>query len=575
MGGISVSVPWWPYMEHLSSYRIVNILIFGGLWLFGLLTLELIRQRLRNHLLMRQEAEADLRQSEKKFRLLAESTEAIPWEFDLVADRWTYIAPQVAGVVGFPPEAWTDLQFWIDRVHPDDREGAVAYRRGCISRGEDHVLEYRFLKKDGSIAWLRDVVNVEMSGGEPVLLRGTIVDLTGHRLLEERLRQSEKMEAVGTLAAGVAHDFNNILTSLISFATLAKRRNPEDEVGQEYLQEILDSSKRAAELTRSLLAYSRKQQIELKPENLNLIVDKHRKMLRRVIREDIEIMIELTPEALPVLADHVQIEQVLMNLAGNAQDAMPDGGVLTIGTELILQNPEDLELEASGPWAVLYVSDTGSGMTDKVSERIFDPFFTTKDVGRGTGLGLSMVLGTIKQHGGAITLDSKPSQGSTFAIFLPLQSPDPEGGGEGLKPAEEHQQGQEATILLVEDDAQVRRVLRRIVESQGYKVHMAADGEEAVTVFHQYADEIALVVMDIVMPGKNGRQAYGEMSALKPGLPVILISGYAADFIDDADFALECLHFISKPIQPGILAAKIREILAAPRKAVAKSKNRS
>ncbi|ADH85357.1 ATP-binding response regulator [Desulfurivibrio alkaliphilus] len=561
-GGISTLVPWQPYREAMLGVLANHGLAYGVLWLIGLLLTGGAMYIFQLNFARLQQGENTLRRSEEKYRRLAEGIEAIPWEFDLAVNRWSYIAPQVEKILGYKQAEWTDFSFWVDRIHPEDREAAENYCRHYSAMGEDHVFDYRFQKKGGDFAWLRDVVSVEKADGRPVYLRGVMIDLTGSRLLEEKLRQSAKMEAVGTLAAGVAHDFNNILTSLISFATLVKRRHRDDEVSQDYLQEILDSARRAAELTRSLLAYSRKQQIELKPEDLGKTVEKNQKMLRRIIRENIELKLELIDRPLPVMADHVQIEQVLMNLASNAQDAMPAGGRLTIGAGWQEKAPSELELVTAGPWAVLTMADTGFGIDPEIRKRIFDPFFTTKEVGRGTGLGLSMVQGVVQQHGGAIRLESEPGQGSTFTIYLPLISEQSNGPKEPEPSTFSHEKSQGATILLVEDEEQVRRVLQRVLEQQGHQVLLAVDGQEALTFFSQNPSDINLVIMDVVMPKLNGRETGLAMRRIKPDLPIILISGYTNDVVNSEDLAAEGFHFIHKPIEPAVLINQVREVLA-------------
>jgi len=552
-GGISVSIPWEPYRQALLQVTPFHGLSYAGLWLLGLTGIGFSRKRLREHLRKRRQDEERLRQSEEKYRLLAEGTAAIPWEFDLIADRWTYIAPQVATVLGYPPAEWTGFKFWADHIHEEDRERAVNYCRTSTEKGEAHDFAYRFLKKNGGIAWLRDVVSVELKNGRPHKLRGVMIDLSEHRLLEEKLR---KMEAVGTLAAGVAHDFNNILTSLVSFATLVKRRHLEDAVSQDYLQEILDGVHRAAELTRGLLTFSRKQQIRMQAEDLNDIVARDQKMLRRVIRENIEIKTELLAGELPVMADRAHIEQVLLNLAINAQDAMPDGGLLQISTGRInLQDPT-----MPGPFALLTVADTGQGISKSNRERIFEPFFTTKEVGRGTGLGLAMAHGIIEQHGGMITVDSEPGRGSVFSIFLPLQiSADQKPAAP--EPEDTAASNQRRTILLVEDEDQVRRVLTKVLEANGYQVLGADNGEAGLALFRQYRDKISLAVMDMIMPGKNGREICEEMRREKPDLKALFLSGYPMDIVTGQEIADGRYHFMSKPVLPQELAAMIKQIL--------------
>ncbi|MFH7319949.1 ATP-binding protein [Desulfurivibrio sp. D14AmB] len=562
-GGIAVSIPWAPFQATLAQKRTMIWLGHGAIWLLGLAGLGFARHHLLRHLCLIRQSEQRQRQSEERYRLLTEGTLAIPWEFDLGADRWTYIAPQVAKVLGYSPEEWRDLRFWEEHIHPEDRRRVLEHWRSCAEQGRDRQFEYRFLKKDGHIAWLKTLTTVEMSAGRPIRIRGVMLDLTEHRIMEEKLRQASKMEAVGTLAAGVAHDFNNILTSLISFTTLVKRRHLDDEISRDYLQEILDGANRAAELTRSLLAYSRKLEIQLKPEDLNDIVDKNRKMLRRLIRENIEIATELTESELPVLADRTLIEQVLMNLAGNAQDAMPMGGTLTIGTGRIDSLSQVNQPASSAiplPCAILTVSDSGIGIDPDKLERIFDPFFTTKAVGRGTGLGLAQVYGIVQQHNGTITVDSEPDGGSVFTIFLPLHTSRSEADDRTKIGASPSTTGKTLTILLVEDEPQVRKVLQRLLTSQGHRVLEAAQGEEALQLLRRQPQGIDLVIMDVIMPGMSGRETYREMRAIRADIKVLFISGYPGDVITVQNIRDEQLELLAKPLVPQELMQKIKEM---------------
>lgn len=562
-GGLSISVPWQPYKESLIKLTPVHLIGYGAIWSIGILGLGLTRLRLNRHFKEQLRMDENLRRSEEKYRLLAEGIAAIPWEFDLTIDHWTYVGPQAETMLGFAQEEWTDLAFWTSRIHEDDREQAVDFCRIQTQRGMDHDFEYRFVKKDGGIAWIRDVVSVELVAGVPVRLRGVMIDLTGHRQTEERLRQASKMEAVGTLAAGVAHDFNNILTSLVSFATLAKRRHKDDPTTSDYLKEILEGAHRAAELTRGLLAYSRKQETRMRLEELNEIIAHHQKMLRRLIRADIEFKVARVTAMLPFMGDRAQIEQVLMNLVVNAQDAMPDGG--SIGIEATLLRDEHrqrfpaLKGFTGNAWALLLVSDTGAGIAPEFQEKIFDPFFTTKEVGKGTGLGLAMVQGIIRQHGGQIAVNSRPGQGATFLITLPLtekveRSPvlDEEEG--------EELEGKGESILLAEDEPQVRLGLKHLLEKKNYKVFAAMNGEEAVDIFRQRRGELALVILDLLMPGKNGRQALEEMRALAPETRVLFISGYSGQVLDDGGLG-DRENLMEKPLDMTKFLREIRRIL--------------
>jgi PAS domain S-box-containing protein len=377
--------------------------------------------------------------------------------------------------------------------------------------------------------------------------------------LEAQLQQSRKMEAVGMLAGGIAHDFNNILYAIVGFGTLLQMNMQPDHPDRPHVDQILSATERATNLINSLLAFSRKQVLNPRPTDLNQIVLGVEKILRRVITEDIELRLSLAGQGLNVLVDPGQIDQVLINLAANARDAMPGGGVLSISTGDTLPPANlfvDIGLSQPARYALLTVSDTGTGIESRLRERIFDPFFTTKEVGKGTGLGLAAVYGIVKQHNGYISVESEPGQGTTFRIWLPL-------AGDGCIPKEtgvsdpSNIRGSE-TVLMVEDDHVLRLLNRTVLEGAGYRVIEAANGEDAVAQFKLHRDEISLVVMDLVMPKMNGRKAYAEICTIRPGVKVIFISGYAADVIMEKGISTEGFRFIRKPIKPRDYLREVR-----------------
>ncbi len=379
--------------------------------------------------------------------------------------------------------------------------------------------------------------------------------------LEEQLHHAQKMEGIGILAGGVAHDFNNILMAMIGYGTMAQMMLKGDTTTQGYIQEMLDAANRAAELTRGLLAFSRKQVIAPVQVDLNEIVEKIDKMLRRILREDIELGTVLSAGELPVLVDIGQIEQVLMNLATNARDAMPDGGRLVIQTDTV--NLDNLGAEAhisrnAGMYAELTVSDTGVGMDQGTKGKIFEPFFTTKEVGKGTGLGLSMVYGMIKQHNGNINVYSELGKGTTFKIHLPLVQKKREAIAEPLQTLPV---GKGETIIIAEDERQVRESMRLFLQKNGYKVIKAKNGEEAVSKFKENRGAVSLILLDVIMPVKNGREAYEEIKGIEPGVKTIFMSGYTDDIISQKGILEEGVDFISKPINPDTLMRKIRDVL--------------
>jgi CheY-like chemotaxis protein len=368
------------------------------------------------------------------------------------------------------------------------------------------------------------------------------------------------MEAVGTLAGGVAHDFNNILTVIMGLGNLMQMSIGKDEILRPYVDQIVASSERAADLTRSLLAFSRKQRITLEPHRVNGIVTSTAKLLRRLLPEDIGITMNLTDEDTYSLLDVTQIGQVLTNLATNARDAMPAGGSLIITTERVILDESFRKTHGfgrMGEYVKLSVSDTGSGMDERTMERIFEPFFTTKEVGKGTGLGLASAYGIVKQHKGYITVESLPFNGTTFDIYFPRIDPPSQqeapASGEITRGAE--------TILIVEDDLDVRKMLATILESQGYVTIEAIDGDDAIRLYDEHRGEVGLVILDVVMPGKNGKEALDEIVRTDPGVKAIFVSGYTGDSVIDKGIQREGVDFLQKPLSVTALLTKVREVL--------------
>lgn len=381
------------------------------------------------------------------------------------------------------------------------------------------------------------------------------------QILEEQLRHSHKMEAVGTLAGGVAHDFNNILTAILGYGELLRISLEDATQAMDYVTHILLSADRASDLTKSLLAFSRKQLIKPSSVNINKLVCNSEPLLTRIIREDINLKLEIHNESLIVIADSGQIDQILLNLAANAKDAMPNGGVLTISTKCVDSSNNYLKnIKKTGKYALLSVSDTGTGIENNILDKIFDPFFTTKEAGKGTGLGLSMIYGIVKQHNGFIDVTSKKNIGTAFKIYLPItQNAIPE----DEKPQTIHKdkiKGTE-TVLIAEDDEHVRTLSKKVLLQYGYKVIEAVDGGDAVTKFIQNKNRIHIVVLDVIMPVKNGKQVYHEIIKIKSDIKVLFISGYTDKIIKDEEILEGKINFISKPVAPAILLQKIRQVL--------------
>jgi len=383
-----------------------------------------------------------------------------------------------------------------------------------------------------------------------------------HKLLEGQLRHAQKMESVGQLAGGVAHDFNNILTAIIGYGDLLQNRLKNDNQARNYVDQILASAERAADLTQGLLVFSRKQAVSLKPVNLNRIVEKVEDLLVRLIGEDIELRSFTTDEDLIIMADSSQIEQVLMNLATNARDAMPGGGLLTIETGSMKLDSAFVRAHGYGKpgrYAILTVSDTGKGMDEATRERIFEPFYTTKEVGKGTGLGLAIVYGIIKQQEGYINVYSEPGKGTIFKIYFPLITLSVE-HGKTTEPDSQATGGSE-TVLIAEDNVHVMCVTREILEKSGYAVIEAVDGQDAINKFIDHKDDIQLCIFDMIMPKKNGMEAYKEIKKVRPDIRVLFASGYTADIIQKKGVIEEGFEFIQKPISPNNFLKEVRAIL--------------
>ncbi len=388
-----------------------------------------------------------------------------------------------------------------------------------------------------------------------------INNTTEKKKLEDQLRHVQKMEAVGQLAGGIAHDFNNILTAITGYGSLMKTKMGDGDQLKYYLQQILDSANRAANLTQGLLSFSRKQVISPAPVQVNKIIANVEKLLRRLIGEDIELTVSLEGDDMTVLADTGQIEQVLVNLATNARDAMTDGGRLAIHTEAVELDHEFVQAHGfgkTGAHALIAVSDTGVGMDEKTRDRIFEPFFTTKEVGKGTGLGLSIVYGIVKQHNGHITCYSEPRKGTTFKIYLPSIKRAALKTEVGVLPPSPR--GTE-TVLVAEDDISVRALVKEVLKQFGYAVLEATDGEDALRVFAENRDRIQLLILDVIMPKKNGKEVYETIRRDRPDVKVIFSSGYTADILQRKGLAEGDAGFISKPISPTALLRLVRQVL--------------
>jgi two-component system cell cycle sensor histidine kinase/response regulator CckA len=402
------------------------------------------------------------------------------------------------------------------------------------------------------------------STGELIAAIETLQDYTESKRLEKQLLQSQKMEAIGILAGGVAHDFNNILSAIVGYSHLTLAKMLPDDPLKGNMDAILQAAERATSLTQSLLSFSRKQVISPKCVGLNDIVLSFETFLTRLIREDIKIVTTCTGGDLTIFADRGQIEQLLMNIVTNARDAMPMGGTVAIRTrptQIDRQFIEERGFGQEGPYALLTISDTGEGMDAETKRKMFEPFFTTKAPGKGTGLGLSTVYGIVKQNAGFIDVNSEPGKGTSFEIYLPLVE------GVAAQECKETSDipvtGGSETILIAEDNETLRELFSTILKHHGYRVIVAVDGDDAVNKFRENKDRVQLAILDGIMPKKNGREAYNELRAINPSLKAIFVSGYAEDVITREGLLEQNINFSQKPVPPTVLLKKVRDVLDA------------
>jgi two-component system cell cycle sensor histidine kinase/response regulator CckA len=472
--------------------------------------------------------------------------------------------PALAQMLGYENASGT-LAINTDDVYVDP-EGRKKWQARMDESGLVRDFETQARRRDGTLIWLRDSARVVRDAQSNVLYyEGILEDITERKQLEEQLRQSQKMEAVGRLAGGVAHDFNNLLTIISGYSDLLLDTLPGQERSRAHVEEIRKAGTRAATLTRQLLAFSRSQVLAPQVLDLNAVVTNVDKMLRRLIGEDVDLVAILGEKLGSVRADPGQIEQVIMNLAVNARDAMPQGGKLTIETSNASLDAAYARTHATvvpGEYVMLAVSDTGIGMDAHTQAHIFEPFFTTKEKGKGTGLGLATVYGIIKQSGGYIWVYSEPGMGATFKIYLPrVEKSSPEAGGG--KAAESPAKGHE-TILLVEDEPALRAMVRSVLESKGYKVLEARHGEDALVVTELHRGPIDLLLTDVVMPGMSGRELAEHLVSANPKTKVLYMSGYTDDAIVHHGVLGSDMAFLQKPFSPDSVVRKVREVLDAP-----------
>jgi PAS domain S-box-containing protein len=527
-------------------------------------------RELKEEIAERKRTEEALRRAEEKYRGIFEN--AVEGIFQSTPEgRFISVNPAMARMYGYDSadEMIAD-QIDIERCHYVEPTRRAEFKQLLETQSLVQKFESEVYQKDRSSFWVSESVRVVRDkDGTLLYYEGTIEDISERhrtekalRESEERLRQSQKMEGIGQLAGGMAHDFNNILTAINGYSDLTLRRLPQDHPLRRNVEEIKKAGERAASLTRQLLAFSRKQILKPKVLNLNAVVPDMDKMLRRLIGEDIDLLTKLDPALGQVKADPGQIQQVILNLCVNARDAMPKGGKLTIETANVCLGEEysrQYVSVRSGHHVMLAVSDNGCGMDQATQKRIFDPFFTTKGVGKGTGLGLSTVYGIVKQSEGSIWVYSEEGKGTTFKVYLPRFDEVVEAPNETLTDVPLSREGE--LVLLVEDEEMVREMSRQVLEMNGYHVLEASHGKEALLVCEQHAGRIDIMVTDVVMPQMSGRELAECLASSRPETKILFVSGYTDDAIVRHGVLDENVNFLQKPFSPDALAAKVREVL--------------
>ncbi len=506
------------------------------------------------------DAERALREADERTKRALAATHTAVWELDLDTGTVTWSANLDALVNRAIDHL--NLEDGLRLVHPSDADRVRTVCTAAMKNRSAFSVEFRVVWPNGTVRWLLSVGRVvDAAEGKPARLIGSTVDVTDRRALEVQLRQSQKMEAIGRLASGVAHDFNNLLTVIQGYGQLLAEKVTDPKQVAE-IREVLHAADRASLLTRQLLAFSQQQVLDPAHLDLNVVVKELMGLMRRLIGEDIELVVTLGARVGPVLTDKGQLGQVIMNLVVNARDAMPLGGRLTVETDEVEVSAatvvEGVGVSA-GRYARILVGDTGAGMTDETTSRIFEPFFTTKERGKGTGLGLSTVYGIVTQSGGHIRVQSEIDSGSVFEVWLPVS--DQAGRASDVPPVRRGQAAGERVVLVIEDQAAVRSLVRRILEREGFGVLEAAESSRAEVLFDKHRAEIALVVTDVGIPGEKGPDLFRRLASKKPELRVVYMSGEIEESVLGDEPHTSHERFLAKPFTAAGLIGVVQDAL--------------
>jgi two-component system, cell cycle sensor histidine kinase and response regulator CckA len=521
----------------------------------------------------RTEAEEKLRKAERRYRTLVEQLPLGMYVRTLnLGDANVYASPQVEQLLGYPAGEWeTDPSLLERTVHPDDRGRALEAAKRVRRTGEPFRDEYRFVHRDGKVVWMRDETYfVEGEAGEPSTVQGFLLDVTERKqaeeerdLLQEELHHAQKIEAIGELAGGVAHEFNNMLMAIAAHSSLMLERLEPSSPLRRDVEQIVAAAERSEELIRQLLAFGRKQLLQLSSVDLNGVVDSSLDLLRPLIDPRVELVASLDPDAPETAADRAQIQQVLVNLMLNARDAIADEGTITITTTVVDVDESTAARESVEPggYLRLAVSDTGSGMDEETLARIFEPFFTTKGPGKGSGLGLSTAYGIVRQGGGFLTVETEPGRGTTFTVLVPCRTPVPAPPQPPAEPATPKLDRRERAIVADDEEA-VREVCATLLRRMGYSVQTAGDGNEALRLLEQEDRSVELLLTDVVMPGMSGPELARRLASRHPETRVVYMSGYPGDQLAEHDSLGDETLFLQKPFTPTELERRLQTALA-------------
>ncbi|MBN1626686.1 MAG: response regulator, partial [Deltaproteobacteria bacterium] len=557
---ISEPLTWAVHIALVLLYIIPLVLIINYMRkriIDSLVSSRKMNAQLQEEIKVRAVTENDLRESEEKYKGVVENSLVA---FYIIQDGlFRFVNTCFCKISGYEYAEIVDKMDPLDLIHPDDMKKAEKIKADFLD-GKSTIAQYdlKLIKKDGTIINVKIIKNTISYNGRPAYF-GTALDVTKEKVLEAKLLQAQKMEAVGTLVGGIAHDFNNILTALMGYGTILQMKMDGADPLRRYTDQIISASEKAINLTRSLLTFSRMQPVTLKSVNLNRAVQGTENLLRRLITENITLETDLAPDQINILADNIQIDQILFNLVTNARDALPKGGRLKISTKKAELNDEFIRINGfgkKGRYALLAVSDNGIGMDEKIINRIFDPFFTTKDVGKGTGLGLSTVYGIVKQNHGYITVRSEPEKGTDFNIYIPLLTGD---YFDQDKFPVKLRDGAES-ILVAEDNNEARSFIKDILEQQRYRVVEASDGDDAIKKFKDN-NGISLVILDSIMPKINGKEACAAIKGIQSEVLTLFMSGYSKEALLTRGMIEPEVEFISKPFAPDELLKKVGDLL--------------